>query len=187
MGNGTRAFIAVDIPLVVRKKMIQVLEDIDCDAVRPVREDQIHITLLFLGMMNDTQLKGMTKALSQLGTAGFGLLFNGIGSFSEEKPRVIFANIIEGEAELSQIYSTLKAKASALGIKTDDRGFAAHATIARVKEAGTDDILYLKGFVASHSEDEFGGFHCNEVKLKSSVLKSDGPEYSDIFVKDLSP
>ena len=175
MEKGTRAFVAIDIPPAIRKKMAQILEDTDCKAVRPVGEDQIHITLLFLGTVNETQLKGMMKAISELGVPEFDLLFKGVGAFSEEKPRVIFANIIEGEDMLAQIYSTLKAKASALGIKTEDRAFAAHATIARVKEAGRDDIVYLKGFVASHSEDEFGGFHCKEIKLKGNRPKKRRP------------
>ncbi len=184
--ESTRAFIAIEIAPNVRKKITAITSEMECNSARPVKEEQIHMTLLFLGSINDAQIKGMTEAISQIDVPQFNLSFGGIGTFGRV-PRVIFANVLEGEVELRRIYSVLRESAEKLKIKLEDRDFAAHATIARIKDPSKEDVLYLKGFIASHSEDSFGSFTCKEIKLKSSVLGEHGPTHSDLYTKALSP
>ncbi len=185
MGGSTRAFIAVDIEPGVRKRLAGLVAKMECDAVRPVREDQIHITLLFLGDLDDTEIKAMSDALAGIDEQPFNVMMNGIGTFRGGDLRIIYAKIIDGAEELTRIHSALKESSDALGIKTDEREFPPHATIARVNNPSSSDISYLQGFLANHSEDTLGNFTCSQIKLKSSVLSEKGPTYSDISVKQM--
>lgn len=185
MDGRTRAFIAVDIDPEVRKGLAELVTKMECDAVRPVRVDQIHITLLFLGELEETKIRAMSDAVSRVDEPPFNILMNGIGTFRGGDLRIIYAKIIDGAEELTRIHSMLKESSDGLGIKTDEREFPPHATIARVNNPSSSDVSYLQGFLASHSEDTLGDFTCNQIKLKGSVLGEKGPTYSDIYVRQL--
>ncbi|MCL5112057.1 MAG: RNA 2',3'-cyclic phosphodiesterase [Candidatus Marsarchaeota archaeon] len=185
MADSMRAFVAAEIDQVARKRIEALISEMDCSAIRPVREDQIHVTLMFMGQLGDAAAKAISDAISQLDEEPFGVSVNGIGTFSGSGIRIIYAKITDGYDELLRIRSSLKESADRIGIKADGREFAAHATIARVKNPSDDDIDYIRGFIASHSEDALGDFTCSEIKLKRSVLGEKGPAYTDIFVKRL--
>ena len=185
MEGSTRAFIAVEIDPAVRKGLAELVTKMECDAVRPVREDQIHITLLFLGELDDARIKAMSGALAMIDEPPFNVLMNGIGTFRGGDLRIIYAKIIDGAEELTRIHSMLKESAGKLKIKTDEREFPPHATVARVNNPSSSDISYLQGFLASHSEDTLGDFTCSQIKLKSSALGESGPAYTDISVRQL--
>ncbi len=187
MAGSVRAFVAVDIDPEVRKRASALISGMDCSAIRPVSEDQIHVTLLFMGRIRGAATKAISDAMSQLDEKPFGVSMHGIGAFRGGEIRVIYAKITDGYDELMRIHSCLKESADRIGIKTDGREFAAHATIARVKNPSDDDIDYIRGFIASHSEDALGDFTCSEIRLKESTLKEKGPAYTDIFVKRLGP
>lgn len=182
-----RSFIAVDIPPEISKRLATLAAGMRCSAVKPVRQDQMHITLLFLGDLDKNLIEGVSKAISRIDMRQFDVVINGIGVLGARSPSVVYARVLGGGSELSTVSAALKESVSALGIKTDDRRFLPHATIARVKNPSREDADYINGFAASHSEDSLGGFVCSEIKLEGSSLSSKGPVYSGIYVKRLAP
>ncbi len=184
--DGARAFIAIDIPKQVRNGLAEAAKLIDCKPAKPVREDQIHITVLFLGSIGKAQLSSATKALSETEAKEFNISFNGIGTFSRTRPNVIFAKVDDGISDLERISSGMQ-KSLSNEIRFESRDFHAHATLARVRNPTEKDVEYVNGFVAIHSEDSLGEFTCKEIKIKTSVLNQEGPEYTDVFTKKLTP
>ncbi len=182
-----RSFIAVDIPLEVGKRLATLAAGMRCSAAKPVRHDQMHITLLFLGDLDKSLIEGVSEAISRIDTRQFNVVINGIGVLGARGPGVVYARVIGGVSELSRVSAALKESISELGIKTEGRSFLPHVTIARVRNPSMEDAAYINGFAASHSEDSLGEFVCSEIKLEGSSLGSNGPSYSGIYVKRLAP
>lgn len=101
---------------------------------RPVRADQLHVTLSYLpevppGRLED--LRNLGRRLVQ-GRPPLALKLRGTGYFPNEgSPRVWFVKV---EADgLTELAEELRTAVRALGIKTDDLPFKPHITLARKK------------------------------------------------------
>jgi 2'-5' RNA ligase len=183
--NGmTRAFIAVDIPSGIKDSIINVAKRIGADGIKAVGIEQIHITLFFLGYMSLGQIEEVKGILSRLSYGRFGVSLCGVGSFSAERPRVIFARINNGAKELNDIYELLSPMLSKVA-KLEERGFSPHVTLARLKRFDRSTIEAANSFISRYKNEDFGDFLCSEVRLKRSVLTSEGAVHSDIYVKGL--
>lgn len=180
-----RAFIAVDMPTEVRDRIMSVAKDIKSDSIKVVGVDQIHITLFFLGYLDSAQIDSVKGIMSGLSYRKFEVSLSGVGTFSIKRPRVIFAEIHNGAKELNDIYEMMSDRLSRTA-KLDERGFAPHVTIARLKRFDGGTIDAAKAFIDKYDSCEFGSFVCNEVKLKRSILTKNGALHSDMYIKELS-
>ncbi|MGC8687334.1 MAG: RNA 2',3'-cyclic phosphodiesterase [Candidatus Micrarchaeia archaeon] len=181
--SGTvRSFIAVDLPDDVKNKIsgfYSVLKGLD---VRSVRWENLHITIMFLGNINNEQLDAARSAIENIEAQKFLIELRGIGAFSLSNPRVLFINIKEGAGRLRDIYSKLAGRLSD-SIHIEEREFVPHLTIARAGPA--KDRAKIASIIDSYSDYEFGSFECNAITLKASKLTSAGPFYRDLFLKEL--
>jgi len=145
----------------------------------------LHITMFFLGYLDLGQVEGVKALLSRLSVRRFPVSLGGVGTFDADRPRVVFVNITKGAKELEDIYARLSGGISALRIRMDERGFAPHLTIARVKGFSGREADAVKAFMSEFEGHDFGSFACCSIRLKSSVLTRAGPKYADLFVKEL--
>ena len=63
-----RLFIAVDLPEPVRRRLARLVADAP-NGVRPVRPEQIHLTLHFIGDTDDAAVAALAAALAACGTS----------------------------------------------------------------------------------------------------------------------
>jgi 2'-5' RNA ligase len=178
-----RTFLCVDLPLEVKEKIISLRGQFASKGLRFVSEDNMHITLMFLGDMGKGELEKVKGAMDKLEHDSFVFSVKGISAFSPDRPRVIFAKIEEGVPGLKDIYGQLAARIAGSGIKTDSREYAPHITMARVVAACNRKELI--GAISKHSATDFGSGTCNEVKLKRSILAKSGPIHSDLYIRRL--
>ena len=177
-----RAFLCVDLPAQA-KESISSLDKQFHSKLRFVSEDNMHVTLLFLGDIGQKELVATRSAMDKLDHGAFNFSIKGIGAFASSRPRVVFAKIDEGAEEFKDVYNQLSAGLKAAGIRTDARSFVPHVTIARVKTI--DDKKELTKFVKYNENTAFGNWVCSEIKLKRSVLTQSGPVYSELYVRSL--
>jgi 2'-5' RNA ligase len=105
----------------------------DIPGARWVPLEQIHLTLAFLGEVDDDTLKLLTMALSEIQAPGFGLRFDGTGCFPDRRrPRVLWVGL-EPEPLLSNLASLVRRAVLACGIPQEERPFSAHITLARLR------------------------------------------------------
>ncbi len=78
----------------------------------------------------------------------------------------------------SRVYSEVESGVTGLGFKPESRGFSPHITLARVRSGRNRDDLVER--LRGHTDDSFGGFLVERVKLKRSVLTPRGPVYSTL-------
>lgn len=178
-----RAFICIDLPDSIKENISSSMDKLDRHEFRTVKNSSMHITLFFLGNIDKHQQELVCAAIEKRVQKGFFVSVKGVGVFSPSRPNVVFAKIDDGAKELLDIHDLLLSAIESAGIEIEQRKYAPHITIARAKERLGK--LSVGDFLKENSEKEFGEFMCDSIKLKRSVLTSDGPVYEDIYVKRL--
>lgn len=95
--------------------------------------EQLHLTLRFLGDVDDERLDSLSDALARIRIAPFFLPLEGVGGFPPRgMPKVIWVGVGRGHPLLFQLRQRLDDTLLALGIDADIRNFHPHVTLARL-------------------------------------------------------
>lgn len=175
-----RAFIAVDIdPLPPLLDFNRELMDVG-RGLKPVEMESVHITLKFLGDIDDALVPRIVECMrsSATGISPFEIRVQGSGVFpSRSNAKVVWAGL-EGAEPLRLMTQRLESCLEPLGFPNEDREFKAHLTMARVKDPrASADAARVADL---YKEIEFGTQPVRELRLKKSVLSPRGPTYSDV-------
>ncbi len=166
-----RLFIAVPVPEEIREKVAALGREIAQEGVVPVKPANMHMTLKFIGEVDEARLGGMEQRLSEVKFKAFDCALKGVGVFpNEDYVKVVWAGAESGGALEGLAKEIIEAMR---GYDGHDERFSAHLTIARVKRK-----VDLKAFLEKHRDDSFGSFTVSSFQLIQSVLKTGGPEYS---------
>src|SRR5215213_1199022 len=117
MPQTTRTFVAVPVPAKLGEKLVhlQSLLAADCPDVNWVDPAHFHLTLAFLGDVDNTDLDAVCRAVagSMTGFTPFDLRLEGLGTFpAPEKPRVFWVGLTG--SDLPQLMDLQRAVATAV-------------------------------------------------------------------------
>lgn len=174
-----RTFVAIELTnsdLLESIKKIQ--NEMKIDA-KPVRLENIHFTILFLGEVTEGQAQRVQDALKTIEFTPFEVNFTCVGAFPKPRfPRVIWIGTdMNGGAKLSDLAKKVEDILSPLGFKSD-KPFKPHITIFRIKNKIGD----ISKDLAKFENMIFGKQEISEIKFKKSDLTPEGPIYSDLQV-----
>jgi RNA 2',3'-cyclic 3'-phosphodiesterase len=178
----TRTFIAVDIGDGIRNNAIGLQELLAKTGaeVKWVTPESLHITLLFLGEVDDRELHTVCRAVREIaaGEPPFPLRVSGVGAFpTPRRPKIAWAGIVDGAEELRRLHGKLEPKMLDLGYyRKEEREFTPHLTLGRVK--GEADGLKLAPELTKRLAWDGGRTVVDEVLVFSSELEKDGPIYT---------
>ena len=129
-----RSFLAVDLPDDVRAALVRVGDRLP-GAVRRVRPEALHLTLRFLGDIDDEQVPALIEALrAATRRAPASLVLAGGGAFpSPVRPRVLWAGLRGDLEELHDLARAVEQAVVAAGLPPEPRPFHPHVTLGRVK------------------------------------------------------
>ena len=133
-----RTFIAIEIDPSHKQKLtrlISTLKSSNSD-VKWVNETQMHLTLKFLGNIEETKVQEISDTLKSIAnnTKEFTITLSNIGTFPNAKrPRVIWVGIDKGKAELKLLASQIETDLEKLGFPKENRDFKSHLTLGRVR------------------------------------------------------
>ncbi len=177
-----RCFIAVTLPAPLKQsvgKMMRSLRETGAD-VKWIPEQNLHITLKFLGATDEEKIEEITGALRKKISPrpAFYITIGGVGSFPGGRhPRVIWVGIQE-YGPLEYIYSDVEEAMTKFGYPPEDRPFSPHLTIGRVRSGKRlPEVLKRLDELRAAS---FDGFEVKGVTLMKSDLKPGGAEYSSL-------
>lgn len=146
-----------------------------------VEPRNLHVTLKFLGEIDEVKLERVNNLLRDVRGEAFKLTLRGVGGFPNAlNPRVVWIAVSEGFENLRRLRDDVEERLASL-FPREGREFKAHVTIARVKRGGQA----LAPILRAYGNEVFGSMSIKEFKLKRSVLTSEGPIYSDIEVYPL--
>lgn len=175
-----RAFIAISLPAEVKNQLTLIqnqLKNSRAD-VKWVEPDNLHLTLKFLGEINEKTLDNVEKILEETteNNSIFKVRLGSLGAFpSLNSPRVIWVDLKEGSSEVKIIAAELERKIAFLGIPKEDKPFSCHITLGRTRSAlNRKELIQL--FLNS-GEKERLEFGVEKITLFKSTLKPSGPVY----------
>lgn len=134
----SRLFVAVELPLNVRKQLALVGGELGerIKKVKWVPEENIHLTLQFLGNCSEElvpQIKDKLKEQAKK-AGGFNFRLGSLGGFpSLKRTRVLWVGINKGSEQLVKLQGVVKGSLSSLGFEAENRKFHPHVTLARLK------------------------------------------------------
>jgi len=181
-----RLFIAVDLNDSARKNISDIIsrlkkKDFDVKWVNP---ENIHITLKFLGEVNENDMKGLENIISGSvkDVKKFKINISKAGYFGKGNyVKVVWVDIREGRDILVQL--SRKFNKELTHIRREEREPSPHITIGRVRSGR--NVHELINEVEGLSDVKVGEVEVNDIKLKQSVLKPDGPIYIDLKTFEL--
>ena len=173
-----RTFIAIDLTPEVRERMRGPQGALaGCRArLTVVKPPSIHITLKFLGEVDEKTLRRIKEVLSALRFEPFEITLGGVRGNPPTLPRVIWSEARDGGGS-RRLFGLVEEALVPLGIPKEKRAYTPHATLARVKRFDPSLLPVLKSLEA----EEFGSCTVSSVKLKKSTLTPEGPIYEDLL------
>jgi 2'-5' RNA ligase len=126
-----RLFIAIELPEEAKKELARLRMDIP--GARWVPSDQIHLTLSFLGEVDEAALERLTGQLARITLPEIEIHFSGTGCFPDRRrPRVLWIGL-EPNPRLNSLATRVREAVLACGIPQEERPFSPHITLARIK------------------------------------------------------
>jgi 2'-5' RNA ligase len=134
-----RLFVAVDLSeearrqIAVQQQRIAAALGGTTGSLKWVRAEQAHLTLVFLGSVNDTLVPSVVEALGRdVERPPFEMILDGVGVFPPRgAPRVLWVGVAAGASELNDLQRLMAERVTALGIGLEDRPFRPHLTLGR--------------------------------------------------------
>jgi|YelNatPaOPRAMG01_1025707.scaffolds.fasta_scaffold05506_3 2'-5' RNA ligase len=176
-----RAFIAIPFEEEAKSAILNVIENLKASIktnVRWVARDNIHLTLKFLGYINEQQLNRAKHAMDDLKDINaFKIDLLQIGCFpSISSPRIIWIGIKQQD-NVKQLFDIIERHIH--DINKEDRTFSAHITIGRVK--GTINVHELEKIKKLWNDTIINSSFVDRVVLFQSILGSKGAVYSPLY------
>jgi len=178
-----RSFIAIELLLPVQTRIEDIQRKLKSSAsdVRWVKTESIHLTLKFLGTIEEERIPEITGSIEQCCTASvpFTLTIRTLGVFPNEKnPRVIWIGAEESTGTLTRLQQWLEKKLSLIGFKEEKRAFSPHLTLGRVKSPKGKKELMQK--IAEHKNYACGTLEAQEICLFKSDLTPSGAVHTKL-------
>lgn len=178
----TRTFLAVDAGDAIRKQAIALQKQLakSAEGVNWTDPGGMHVTLLFLGEVDDRELVRVCRAVKDVARREppFTFRVSGVGAFpNPRRPKVVWGGITDGADDLKRLHAALEAAMLDLGCyRTEDRAYTPHLTLGRV----TDDAagLAVAAELPKLADWDGGRASAGEVRVYSSELLRSGPEYT---------
>jgi len=166
-----RLFTALEIPgdLVPKLKMLHGR----LAGARWIDAENYHLTLRFVGDIEEPDADDLVEALSWIAVEPFSLKLSGVGSFGGRKPRALWVGVEECEP-LRRLQRANERAARQAGLPPETRNFSPHVTLARLRGAEPGAVAnYLSAVGAFQAEP----FLVEEFVLMSAREGSGGGPY----------
>ena len=164
-----RLFVAIELPADLRRRMASL--GVGIGRARWVAEDNLHLTLRFIGEVQDDHLDDIATALGQVRFRPFPVTVRGAGHFgSGRRVRSLWLGV-EKSAELAALRDRVESALVRIGIAPEGRKFHPHVTVARLNNGAPHEV---RGWLAANTMFAAVPFAVPRLVLYSSFLGSAG-------------
>ncbi|PHQ24422.1 RNA 2',3'-cyclic phosphodiesterase [Marinobacter guineae] len=169
-----RLFFGLEIPAEIKDRLLKVRTEVS--GAKWQSAEQMHITLLFLGRVEEERQAAVCNAAREIPMEAFELDVVGLGCFGQPRsPRNLWVGV-QPAAPVAGLNDALKDRMESLGLATESRAFRPHITLARFRrQSGSVESL-----LAGHGETTFGRFPVNEFVLFESKQDTGNSVYTVI-------
>jgi 2'-5' RNA ligase len=180
MNNEKRVFVGIDLSFQFTKliPMLKTTIEDKNEDIRWVSGRNLHLTLSFLGNIEDDKIQPLIEALKEVETLKkIDVSVNNTGVFPNEgNPRIFWLGVDEGYDAIADIQSIVDEISTEFKENQREEKFVPHVTIGRIANKKKTIKLDVSTFLNTvYSPIEF---IINKVYLYESKLTQDGPRYS---------
>ncbi|MEM9975125.1 MAG: RNA 2',3'-cyclic phosphodiesterase [Pseudomonadota bacterium] len=178
----TRAFVALWLPEVMAEALVAAQRGLPLG--RPVPQENLHLTLAFLGDLSENDLDAAHDALSGVPAPAPLVGVEGIGTFGGARPRALWA-AVPREAGLVALHGAVVRRLRSAGLVPEGRKFVPHITLARFRH-GTVENANLQRFIADRAGLRVAPEAIPSFALVASTLGPGGAVYEDLALYPLT-
>ncbi len=184
-----RAFIAIEIAAATVDRIAAAIDQLKprIDGIRWVAPTNFHLTLKFLGNIDESQIDPIGQALTDVlrPFQRFTINAKGLGVFpSVKRPRVLWVGLVG--SRLVSLRAKVESALTPLGFAREEKIFTPHLTIGRWHHRERADRA-PEHELKNWTQYDFGATLVEEVILFESVLKPAGAIYNRLKVVTLKP
>lgn len=149
--------------------------------VRWVAEENVHLTIQFLGAVPEERVAAVERAVAEAAAAArpLSLEVRGAGGFpNARRPRVVWLGLAGDVPALTALAADLGRRLAPLGFAPEARPFSAHLTLGRARDPR--GAPGLGGALAAAAQDDGVAWRAAELVLFESHLSPRGPRYEAV-------
>lgn len=167
-----RIFAAIALPDDARQHLATLAGGVP--GARWVPPENMHLTLRFVGEVDELAFADIAAALTRVSAPAFDLVVDGVGHFARGRsPTMLWAGVARNPA-LDHLQGRVDQAVTGAGQPPDSRRFTPHVTLARLRGSPRGRV---QQFIAEHSLFGLPPFRVNEFTLFSSFLGHTGAIY----------
>lgn len=176
-----RLFVSVDLDGLA-EAVREAQEPFRLDGLDLTDPEQAHVTLKFLGDVEESRVSAVEDALSRAVSAAsvdpFEAHFAGYGVFpSLDYISVVWFGVEAGSDQLTQLHEAVEREITDLGFDSETHEFTPHVTLARMDHAARKKRVQR---IVQERDPDVGTLWVEEVRLTESTLTSEGPVYDTV-------
>ncbi|MDF2494314.1 RNA 2',3'-cyclic phosphodiesterase [Sphingomonas sp.] len=172
-----RLFVALRPPPAIRDALIDTM-----DGVLPARwqdDEQLHLTLRFIGSVDRPVAEDVALALSTLSAPAPTVTLSGVGRFEQRgRTGALWAGVAPHDA-LAAIHRKVDQAMIRVGLEPEHRAFLPHITLARLSR-GAQAEMEVAAWLARHAALTSERFAFSHLILYESHLGQAGASYEPI-------
>lgn len=169
-----RLFVAIRPPEDIRDLLIDAMDD--SPALRWVGDEQLHLTLRFIGEVERPIANDVAAVLERVRPLAFELRIAGVGKFEKRQSGALWAGVWPREPVVALAAKVERAIQQA-GLEPEHRAFSPHITLARWNRRNAEAV---ETFLRRNSDLHSDPFEVDRFTLFESKLSRHGPHYEEI-------
>ena len=169
-----RLFVAIRPPEPVRDLLIDAMDD--SPELRWVGDDNLHLTLRFIGEVERPLADDIALALSRVRSGRFELRVSGVGLFERRAGGALWA-AVEPKEPVAALAAKVERACVAAGLEPERRAFHPHVTLARW---GRREAAAARAFLERNRALTAPPFEVDRFILFESRLSRHGAHYEEI-------
>ena len=169
-----RLFVAIRPPEDVRDLLIDAMDD--SPALRWVGDEQLHLTLRFIGEVERPVANDIAAALDCVRSSNFQIRISGAGKFEKRSGGALWAGI-EPKTPVVGLAAKVERALQQIGLEPEHRAFSPHITLARWNRRNLEAV---EAFLRRNSDLHSDPFDVDRFVLFESKLSRHGPHYEEI-------
>jgi 2'-5' RNA ligase len=179
LDDGARTAIAAE-----QKRLAAALRESSRSSIRWVRPEQMHLTLVFLGEVDEVRAAAIAVEIRQdVPQATFELVFEGAGVFPPRgAPTVLWVGTSSGADEAIALQREMARRVALHGVPLETRPFRPHLTLGRWRASRSAD----RERVLTAAPRRIAALHVDHATLYQSRLSPAGPSYTALARANLS-
>lgn len=169
-----RLFVAIRPPEDIRDLLIDAMDD--SPALRWVGDEQLHLTLRFIGEVERPVANDIALALQGIRSPAFALRIAGVGRFAQRKGGALWAGV-EPKDPVVALTAKIERTLQEIGLEPEHRAFMPHITLARWNRRNAEAV---EAFLRRNSDLQSEAFPVKDFVLFESRLSRHGAHYRPV-------